>query len=212
MNTGKNKKKALVGYGFDENLMRSVKGDQSLRDSVYNRTRTLNLVDENIDELLEVIQFLLLSTGVYRIVIGLNNGEIKTSSVFDPFNVEVHLAEDLLVPDYVFNHFGLITLKEKSALIKRYYQMLEHDKAFEYLSEEWQDAFHARNEGMKQLTDKNELRYIIEHIPVLRNLDGYYLRSAIINLFNSTISMSFNCDGTQIMSHKKFRDFIEDYV
>jgi hypothetical protein len=169
-------------------------------------------VDENIDDLLEVILFLLLSTGVYRIVIGLNNGEIKTSSVFDPFNVEVHLAEDLLVPDYVFNHFGMIALDEKEALIKRYYHMLEHDHVFEYLSEEWQEAFHARNEVMKQLTDEGELRYIIEHIPALRNLEGYYLRSAVINLFNSTISMSFNCDGTQIMSHKKFREFIEEYV
>jgi len=90
--------------------------------------------------------------------------------------------------------------------------MLEHDHAFEYLSKEWQLAFHTRNETMKQLTDENELRYIIEHIPALRNLEGYYLRSAVINLFNSTIAMSFNCDGTQIMSHKKFREFIEDYV
>lgn len=212
MNTGSNKKNALVGYYFDDSLMRSVKGDKSLRDSVYNRERTLNLVDENIDELLKVILFLLLSTGVYRIVIGLNNGEIKTSSVFDPFNVEIHLAEDLLVSDYVFNHFGRITLDEKEALIKRYYQILEHDSAFEYLSKEWQDAFHKRNENMKQLTDENELRYIIEHIPTLRNLEGYYLRSAVINLFNSTISMSFNCDGTQIMSHKKFKEFIEEYV
>ena len=212
MNTGKNKKNALVGYGFDENLMRSVKGDKSLRDSVYNRERTQSIVDDNIDDLLEVVLFLLLSTGVFRIVIGLNNGEIKTSSVFDPFNVEVHLTEDLLVPDYVFNHFCMIALDEKEALIKRYYHMLEHDHAFEYLSKEWQVAFHARNETMKQLTDENELRYIIEHIPALRNLEGYYLRSAVINLFNSTIAMSFNCDGTQIMSHKKFREFIEDYV
>ncbi|HIB30368.1 MAG TPA: hypothetical protein EYO25_00125 [Candidatus Thioglobus sp.] len=212
MNTGDNKKSALVGYGFDEDLMRSVKGDESLKDSVYNRERTHNIVDKNIDELMEVILFLLLSTGIYRIVIGLNNGEIKTSSVFDPFNVEIHLAEDLLVADYVFDHFGMISLEEKEALIKRYYLMLEHDPAFEYLSEEWQEAFHDRNQSMKQLTDENELRYIVEHIPALRNLDGYYLRSAVINLFNSTISMSFNCDGTQIMSHKKFREFIEEYV
>jgi hypothetical protein len=212
MNTGDNKKSALVGYGFDEDLMRSVKGDESLKDSVYNRERTHNIVDKNIDELMEVILFLLLSTGIYRIVIGLNNGEIKTSSVFDPFNVEIHLAEDLLVPDYVFNHFGMISLDEKEALIKRYYLMLEHDPAFEYLSEEWQEAFHERNQSMNQLTDENELRYIVEHIPALRNLDGYYLRSSVINLFNSTISMSFNCDGTQIMSHKKFREFIEEYV
>lgn len=212
MNTGDNKKSALVGYGFDDNLMRSVKGDEGLKDSVYNRERTQSIVDDNIDELMDVVLFLLLSTGIYRIVIGLNNGEIKTSSVFDPFNVEIHLAEDLLVPDYVFNHFGMIALDEKEALIKRYYQMLEHDRAFDYLSDEWQAAFHQRNEKMKQLTDENELRYIVEHIPALRNLDGYYLRSAVINLFNSTISMSFNCDGTQIMSHKKFREFIEEYV
>ena len=212
MNTGNNNKKALVGYYFDDNLMRSVKGDKSLRDSVYNRERTMNLVDENIDELLEVILFLLLSTGIYRIVIGLNNGEIKTSSVFDPFNVEVHLAEDLLVPDYVFHHFGTISLDEKEALIERYYQMLEHDPAFDFLSEEWQEAFHKRNETMNQLTDEQDLRYIIEHIPALRNLEGYYLRSAVINLFNSTVSMSFNCDGTQIMSHKKFKEFIEEYL
>lgn len=212
MNTGSKKKNALVGYGFDENLMRSVKGDESLKDSVYNRERTHNIVDKNIDDLLEVILFLLLSTGVFRIVIGLNNGEIKTSSVFDPFNVEIHLAKDLLEPDYVFHHFGMITLDEKEALIKRYYQMLEHDPAFDYLSDEWQEAFHNRNQIMKQLTDEDELRYIIEHIPALRNLEGYYLRSAVINLFNSTISMSFNCDGTQIMSHKKFREFIEEYV
>jgi len=204
MNTGDNKKSALVGYGFDDNLMRSVKGDESLKDSVYNRERTHNIVDKNIDELMEVILFLLLSTGIYRIVIG--------SSVFDPFNVEIHLAEDLLVADYVFDHFGMISLEEKEALIKRYYLMLEHDQAFEYLSEEWQEAFHDRNQSMKQLTDENELRYIVEHIPALRNLDGYYLRSAVINLFNSTISMSFNCDGTQIMSHKKFREFIDEYV
>jgi hypothetical protein len=116
------------------------------------------------------------------------------------------------VADYVFDHFGMISLEEKEALIKRYYQMLEKDQAFDYLSDEWQEAFHQRNQEMKQLTNENELRYIVEHIPALRNLDGYYLRSAVINLFNSTISMSFNCDGTQIMSHKKFREFIEDYV
>ncbi|WP_428086843.1 hypothetical protein [Candidatus Thioglobus sp.] len=207
-----NKKNALVGYGFDENLMRSLKGDPSLKESVYNRERTQSIVDDNIDELMDVVLSLLLFTGIFRIVIGLNNGEIKTSSVFDPFNVEIHLAEDLLVKEYVSSHFGMIDLDEKEALIKRYYQMLENDPAFNYLSDEWQKTAHQRNKNMKRLADEEELRYIVEHIPALRNLDGYYLRSAVINLFNSTISMSFNCDGTQIMSHKKFREFIEEYV
>ena len=90
--------------------------------------------------------------------------------------------------------------------------MLENDKAFNFLSEEWQNAFHPRNQFMKQLTNEEELDFIVENLPKLRSLDGYYLRSAVINLFNSTIAMSFNCDGTQIMSHKKFKEFINEYI
>jgi len=206
------KKEALVGYYFDDNLMRSVKGDKSLRDSVYNRERSFNNVDENIAALMGVVKYLLKSTGIFRIVIGFNNGEIKTSSVFDPFNVEIHLVEDLISEDYVFHHFGRINIEEKSELIKRFYKMLENDKAFNFLSEEWQNAFHSRNQFMKQLTNEEELDFIVENLPKLRSLDGYYLRSAVINLFNSTIAMSFNCDGTQIMSHKKFKEFINEYI
>ena len=206
------KKEALVGYYFDDNLMRSVKGDKSLRDSVYNRERSFNNVDENIEALMGVVKYLLKSTGIFRIVIGFNNGEVKTSSVFDPFNVEIHLVEDLISEDYVFHHFGRIEIDEKSELIKRFYKMLENDKAFNFLSKEWQYAFHSRNQFMKQLTNEKDLDFIVENLPKLRSLDGYYLRSVVINLFNSTIAMSFNCDGTQIMSHKKFKEFINEYI
>jgi len=206
------KKEALVGYYFDDNLMRSVKGDKSLRDSVYNRERSFNNVDENIEALMGVVKYLLKSTGIFRIVIGFNNGEVKTSSVFDPFNVEIHLVEDLISEDYVFHHFGRIEIDEKSELIKRFYKMLENDKAFNFLSKEWQYAFHSRNKFMKQLTNEEDLDFIVENLPKLRSLDGYYLRSVVINLFNSTIAMSFNCDGTQIMSHKKFKEFINEYI
>jgi len=122
------------------------------------------------------------------------------------------LVEDLISEDYVFHHFGRIEIDEKSELIKRFYKMLENDKAFNFLSKEWQYAFHSRNQFMKQLTNEKDLDFIVENLPKLRSLDGYYLRSVVINLFNSTIAMSFNCDGTQIMSHKKFKEFINEYI
>jgi hypothetical protein len=99
------KKDALVGYYFNNNLMHSIKGDKSLRESVYNRERAFNSVDENLEQLSQVWLDLLLDTGVYRLVIGLNNAEVRVSSVFDPFNTEVHLADDLLNSDYVDFHF-----------------------------------------------------------------------------------------------------------
>lgn len=206
------KKDALVGYYFNNNLMHSIKGDKSLRESVYNRQRATNSVDENIVELSRVWLFMLLETGVYRLVIGLNNAEVRIASVFDPFNTEVHLADDLLNPEYVNFHFNKINLREKSRLIKRIYQMLEHDDTFNVLSPEWQQSLLERNKKMEKLTDVNDLHFILENVAQLRHLEGYYLRSITINLFNSTVSMSFNCDGTQIMSHRKFKSFIEEYL
>lgn len=206
------KKKALVGYYFNNNLMHSIKGDKSLRESVYNRKRAFNIVDDHLDELVDVWLFLLLKTGTYRLVIGLNNAEVRVASVFDPFNTEVHLADDLLKPDYVDFHFNKISLDKKDKLIKRTYLMLEKDKTFALLSKDWQQSLLDRNQKMRQLTHENDLRFILKNIPKLRHLEGYYLRSITINLFNSTVSMSFNCDGTQIMSHKKFKEFITEYL
>ena len=206
------KKDALVGYYFNNNLMHSIKGDKSLRESVYNRERAFNSVDENLEQLSQVWLDLLLNTGVYRLGIGLNNAEVRVASIFDPFNTEVHLADDLLNPDYVDFHFNKIPLKEKSQLIKRIYKMLENDEVFSMLSLQWQQSLHERNQSMQKLTNINDLSFILKNISKLRHLEGYYLRSVTINLFNSTVSMSFNCDGTQIMSHKKFKEFIEEYI
>ncbi len=206
------KKEALVGYYFNNNLMHSIKGDKSLRESVYNRERAFNIVDDHLDELVDVWLFLLLKTGAYRLVIGLNNAEVRVASVFDPFNTEVHLVDDLLKPDYVDFHFNKISLDKKDKLIKRIYLMLEKDKTFALLSKDWQQSLLDRNQKMQQLTHEDDLHFILQNIPKLRHLEGYYLRSITINLFNSTVSMSFNCDGTQIMSHKKFKEFITEYL
>lgn len=207
-----NKKNALVGYYFNNNLMHSIKGDKSLRESAYNRKRAFNSVDENINKLSQVWLYLLLETGAYRLMIGFNNTEVQLSSVFDPFNTEVHLADDLLNSEYVKFHFNKITLKEKSSLIRRIYAMLENDNTFSLLSPEVRRSLCKRNKSMQKLTNIDDLHFIIENLPKLRNLEGYYLRSVTINLFNSTVSMSFNCDGTQIMSHQKFKEFIQEYL
>lgn len=207
-------KKALVGYGFDKKLTTSIKGDKSLRDTVYNRQKTKSSVDENIGQILSVCEYLLLKTGIHRLSIGFNNGEVKTFSIFDPANMEVHLAADLLDESYIQDNFVLISLAEKSQFFKRLYNMLTEDKIFNYMSPQWQTAFKARNKSMKdtQLTNIDELKYIISILPALRNLDGYFLRTASIGLFNSTVSMAFNCDGTQIVAHQAFKDFIQKNI
>ena len=127
-------KKALVGYGFDKQLTKSIKGDKGLRDTVYNRPKNHSLVDENINKIMSICEYLLLETGVHRLSIGFNNGEVKTFSIFDPANMEVHLAIDLLDKTYIEQNFVVISLTEKSQFFKRLYQMLTKDKIFDYMS------------------------------------------------------------------------------
>ncbi len=204
-------KKALVGYGFDKSLMQSIKGDASLRDTVYQRERTCTIIDKQMTKMIKIFTYLLLKTGVHRLSIGFNNGEVKTFSIFDPANMEVHLAENLLDENYLSSNFVRITLKEKGNFIKRLYAMLAKDKIFNYLSKTWQYAFLKRNANIKNidLSNTKELKFILNSLPDLRNLEGYFLRTVSISLFNSTVAMTFNCDGTQIVAHHCFEDFIK---
>jgi hypothetical protein len=204
--------KALVGYGFSPEFITSIKGDKSLRESVYNRPRVVNFVDKHIEQLSKVCEFLLLNTGIHRLSIGFNNGEIKTFSVFDPLNMEIHSVENILDDEYIAVNFPKLNLEQKDAFIKRMYRYLVADEMFEHLPEFWKTDIQQRNAKMQELTNIQNLHYILQTLPKLRDIEGYYLRTAAISLFNSSIAMSFNCDGTQIMAHSSFNDFIEEYL
>ena len=205
-------KKALIGYGFSPKFMCSIKGDKSLRESVYNRPRVVNFVDENIEKLSKIITHLLLNTGVHRISIGFNNGEIKSFSVFDPLNMEIHTASNILDEEYIAINFPQLSLDKKDKFIKRLYNYLTTDEVFTDLPNFWQNDFKNRNNQMQELTNTQTLNDILTTLPKLRNIEGYYLRTATISLFNSSIALSFNCDGTQIMAHSSFADFVDEYL
>ena len=205
-------KKALIGHGFKPDFLCSIKGDKSLRESVYNRPKTINFVDKHIVELGKVFAHLLLDTGVHRLSIGFNNGEMKSFSVFDPLNMEIHTAQNILDKDYVKKNFPKLELSKKDNFIKRLYKYVVADDIFQNLPTDWQNDLSSRNNEMIKLTSIRTLTEILKTLPKLRNIEGYYLRTASISLFNSSIALTFNCDGTQIMAHGSFHGFIEEYL
>jgi len=205
--------KALIGFGFNPYFICSLRGDKGMRDTVYSRERVYSFVDENMDALFKVFSHLLLETGVHRLGIGFNNAQVNTYSIFDPLNMEVHEAVNLLDLDYVEENFPEIRLSEKDEFIKRlYHDILPDDDIFLKLPEYWREIFCQRNKVMRDLTNVEQLNYVLETLPKLRNLEGYYLRIANISLFNSSVSLSFNCDGTQILAQNAFKDFIETNI
>jgi len=92
------------------------------------------------------------------------------------------------------------------------YKNLLLDEVFDDLPDFWKKDLKRRNSQMSELTNPHILSEILATLPKLRDIEGYYLRTANISLFNSSIALSFNCDGTQIMAHSSFNDFINEYI
>ena len=84
------------------NIQVGIKGDPTLRDSVFTRGKHKSMVDELFPDLEPQLEEMMLHRSVYRTYIGFNSGEVRTCSVFDPMREEVHQAEKLCqyVPDY----------------------------------------------------------------------------------------------------------------
>ncbi|MDM8545105.1 hypothetical protein QUF61_01280 [Candidatus Venteria ishoeyi] len=202
--------KALVGVGINAFSTRVIglRGDQSLRHTVYTRERIANFSDLHMEELANIFLYLLTDTGIHRLSIGFNNDEIKTFSIFDPFNMEVHKAEDLVRKSYYQSHFPQIHYAEKAAFIDRAYEHLLQDNELQRLPY-WQAKIRERNQRLN-LPSRDDLRCIFKRLPSLRSMDNFFLRSMIISLFNSTVSLSFNCDGTQLMAIAGFDEFLKN--
>ncbi len=79
----------------------SIKGDPSLKETTFTRERYESVVDRVLPLLEPRLADLLINRCVYQLYVGFNNGEVRTSSVFDPFNDEIHQANK--VADETYN-------------------------------------------------------------------------------------------------------------
>lgn len=80
------KESILSVSGLNSDMLQiGLKGDPSLRETTYERKKYSSSVDTLFDQLSLNFQELFLNRSTYRLYIGFNNGEIRTTSVFDPF-------------------------------------------------------------------------------------------------------------------------------
>ncbi len=88
----------------DGDMHIGIKGDPSLRESAMQRPRFESVVDRFMTDLVPCFEDLLLNRNVHRIMVGFNNGEIRVSTLLDPFCDEFHPALRLLDASYVERH------------------------------------------------------------------------------------------------------------
>jgi CRP-like cAMP-binding protein len=197
------------GEGRDMHI--GIKGDPSLRESAMERPRYESVVDRFLPQLTTCFEDLLLNRTVHRLQIGFNNGEIRLSTLLDPFAEEFHPALRLLDASYVERHFPKVDYQRKADIIRSMYRTISENGFFAELP---QHLLH----GFSEYFDKwdpmpaDKISKTISQFPLLRSIPNFYVRSITINTLKDAIHMQFNCDGTHIVSARGYERFLEENI
>jgi len=204
------KESVLDSAGFNsEHLHVSIKGDPSLRETVFNRERYDSIVDNLMPELLPNLEAMLLERNVYRVFINFNSAEVRVNTVFDPFTPETHAANKLTSKAYLDRHFPILNYAEKTRIIRRIYSVILDDSYMLNLVDHWQNLFlNPLKEWQPVSPDK--IRSALNELTTLRALENYYLRNICINTVQDVIRMQFNCDGTHIVNSDDYQRFLKE--
>ena len=186
-----------------------IRGDPSLRETVFTRERYESIVDKVLPLLEPRLVDLLTNRCVYQISMAFNSGEIRTSSIFDPFSEEVHPAGKLVDEAYADRHFAKVTYEEKALMIKHLYKVVSDAPVFERLPAPMRNIFGSYYRNWEPVTP-SDISNTIAKLSSLRSIPNYYLRHLTISTVQDAIRMQFNCDGTHIVSAEDYRRFIEE--
>ncbi len=190
-------------------LQIGIKGDPSLRETVMDRCRYESDIDRLFNAIEPVFEDLLVNRGLFRLFIGFNNSEVRTTSIFDPLREEIHEAASFVSPEYINRHFPPIPYKQKTRVMRKLYAALIDSDLYKYLPRHWQILTTKRHKKWKPMK-KSEVQKVIRTLKILRNLPEYYLRNFSISTVQSVVRLQFNCDGTQIVHAKDFDTFIRE--
>jgi len=190
-------------------LQISIKGDPSMRETVFDRERRESPMDKVLADLLPQLQALLLKRCVTEVSLHFNSGEIRLTSIFDPFNYGIHPANKLIDNNYLDRHFPLLAFADKVALIRRLYDTLASQFENVALPKYFKDNYLNRYRLWEPLSEK-EIARIIDKLLMLRTIPNYYLRNIGISITRDAVRMQFNCDGTHIVSTGDYNSFLEE--
>lgn len=204
------KENLLATTGIKGNhLQVSIKGDPSMRESAFDRERRESPMDKVLPELVPNLQVLLVERCVSEVSLHFNSGEIRLTSIFDPFNYEIHPANKLIDTSYLDRHFPVLAYEEKTRLIRRLYDTLASEFGNLMLSEHYTDVYKNRYQNWQPLI-KEEIVHVIKKLQTLRTIPNFYLRNMGISITRDAIRMQFNCDGTHIVSTGEYDRFLTD--
>ena len=185
----------------------SFKGDPSLRQSAFLRKRYESVVDGILPQVQIALGDMLLNRCVYRLFLNLNSGEVRTSSIFEPFKEEVHLVKKLTQKGYVERHFSAIAYDDKVQYLKRAFDFIAGDPLFQQMPEGLRGLRCAGYEHWSPVGSA-EIVAVVAKLSTLREVDSFYLRNISLSILEDVVRMQFNCDGTHFVTTEGYQQFI----
>lgn len=190
-------------------LQVGIKGDPSLRETALLRAKYRSVIDDIYDDVRGSLTDLLINRGTYRLYIGFNSGEVRTHSIFDPLREETHSVERFLDNSYVDRHFPLLSYDDKVAGMRDIYRALRGSALFGKLPGYWRNIVERRHIDWKPM-EREAIAPIMVNLKALRDMPDYYLRNVSLCIVQGLVRMQFNCDGTQLVTAKNYRRFLEE--
>lgn len=188
-----------------------IKGDPSLRESALTRERYESVVDRLMPRLVEVFKSLLIERSATSLYIGFNNGELRISTIYDPFGQEYHPAERLVDQVYLERHFPRINYPEKAQTIRGLYQVLAMTPGFAALPNHLHKGF-GKYFANWQPVPQQSIAATLDSLPQLRTIPNFYVRNATISIIKDAVHLQFNCDGSHILSAEGYKRFLEENI
>ncbi len=203
------KEKLIAATGRHMHI--GIKGDPSLRESAMTRERHISVVDKILPQLVPRLEDMLLNRCVYKIYLGFNNGEVRVSTILDPFSEEFHPAVRLVDEAYVERHFPKIDYDRKVGIIRKVYEGIRGDRYFDDLPPHLKHGFAGYFENWLPVS-REEIAGIMARFLQLREIPSFYVRNITVSIIKDTIHMQFNCDGAHIVSSRGYYNFLDDYL
>jgi len=77
---------------------RQIKGDPSIRSTLFQQTRTASAMDEHIDEVLDVVESLITEQGIFHAKLHFSSSRATLWPYDDPYHYRLHVLDEIINP------------------------------------------------------------------------------------------------------------------
>ena len=77
---------------------RQIKGDPSIRSTMFQQTRTNSAMDEHLDEVLDVVESLITEQGIFHAKLHFSSSRATLWPYSDPYHYRLHVLDEIISP------------------------------------------------------------------------------------------------------------------